>query len=84
MKHAPRKRSVNCALDAAGRDERTCALRAPTVFSARMESASAQKTRLWLKPGRCGVFYKIVDSARMGFHPCAIDDPRGLFFVRAK
>jgi hypothetical protein len=28
--------------------------------------------------------YKIVDCARMGFHPCAIDDPRGRIFVRAK
>jgi hypothetical protein len=26
---------------------------------------------------------KIVDCARMVFHPCAIDDPRGRFFVRA-
>jgi len=26
-----------------------CTLRAPTVFSARMKSASAQKTRLWIK-----------------------------------
>jgi hypothetical protein len=29
---------------------KTCALRAPTVFSARMKSASTQKTRLWLTP----------------------------------
>src|SRR3990172_1585345 len=28
----------------------TCALRAPTVFSARMKSTSAQKTRFWLTP----------------------------------
>jgi hypothetical protein len=27
---------------------------------------------------------KIVDCARMDFHPCAIDDPRERFFVRAK
>jgi hypothetical protein len=26
-----------------------CALRAPTAFSARMKSASAQKARLWIK-----------------------------------
>jgi hypothetical protein len=26
---------------------RHCALRAPTVFSVRMKSASVQKTRLW-------------------------------------
>jgi len=71
-------------LDSAGRDERTCALRAPTVFSARMKSVSAQKTRFWLNLERCGALYKIVDCARMDFHPCAIDDPRGRFFVRAK
>ncbi|HEY5293198.1 MAG TPA: hypothetical protein VIJ43_12895 [Burkholderiales bacterium] len=27
---------------------------------------------------------KIADCARMAFHPCAIDDPRGRFLVRAK
>jgi hypothetical protein len=84
MKHVPRKRFVYCALDATGREERTCALRAPTVLSARMKSVSAQKTRLWLKPGRRGVLYEIVDGARMDFHPCAIDDPRGRLFVRAE
>ena len=33
-----------------------------------------------------GLFlYKIVEGARMAFfHPCAFDDPRGRFFVRAK
>jgi hypothetical protein len=30
-----------------------------------------------------GVLYKIVDCARIAFDPCAIDDPRGRFFVRA-
>jgi len=29
--------------------ERPCALRAPTVFSVRIKSASAQKTRFWIK-----------------------------------
>jgi hypothetical protein len=28
--------------------------------------------------------FKIVDHARMAFHPRAIDDPRGRFFVREK
>jgi len=27
--------------------------------------------------------YKIVDCVRMAFRPCAIDDPRGRFLVRA-
>jgi hypothetical protein len=30
------------------------------------------------------VLYKIVDCAWMGSYPCAIGDPRGRFFVRAK
>jgi len=30
------------------------------------------------------LFYKTADCARIGFHPRAIDDPRGRFFVRAK
>jgi hypothetical protein len=84
MTDIPRKRPMYCVLNSAGRDEWTCAPRAPTVLSARMKSVSAQKTRLWLKPERRGVLYKIVDCARMDFHPCAVGDPRGRFFVRAK
>jgi len=34
--------------------------------------------------GGVGFLYEIVDCARMAFHPCAIDDPRGRFLVRAK
>jgi len=34
---------------------KTCALRAPTVFSARMKSASARKTRLLIKARQRGV-----------------------------
>jgi len=30
-----------------------------------------------------GVLFEIVDCARCAFHPCASDDPRGRFFVRA-
>jgi hypothetical protein len=36
---------------------KTCALRAPTVFSLRMKSASAKKTRLWLTPNAAWGFY---------------------------
>jgi len=58
--------------------------RAPTVFSARMKSASAQKTRLWIKPNAVRGFYPRSSMAHgCAFHPCAIDDPRGRFFVRA-
>src|SRR3970282_2265346 len=38
-------------------DQRTCALRAPTVFSERMKSASVQKTRLLLTPNTAGGFF---------------------------
>jgi len=59
-----------------------CALRAPTVFSARMKSVSAQKTRLWIKARAIvGGFYTRSSIARgCAFHPCAIDDPRGRIY----
>jgi len=46
-----------------------CALRAPTVFSVPMKSASVQKTRLWIKTASAwgGLLYKIVDWVRMCF-----------------
>jgi len=47
-----------------------CALRAPTLFSVRMKSASVQKTRFWKKQGRFGLLSRI-------------DDPRGRAAVRA-
>jgi len=34
---------------ATGANDGHCALRAPTVFSVRMKSVSAQKTRFWVK-----------------------------------
>jgi len=49
-----RRRSRYGGLNTVACQERTCALRAPTVFSVQMD-----------------------------FHPCAIDDPRGRFLVRA-
>src|SRR5665647_3445482 len=61
-----------------------CALRAPTVFSVRMKSTSVQKTRLRLTPNTAWRFYTRSSIARgYAFHPCAIDDPRGRFLVRA-
>jgi len=36
------------------------------------------------KGGSGWSLYKIVDCARMAFHPRAIDDPRGRLLVRAK
>jgi hypothetical protein len=62
---------------------RTCALRAPTAFSARIKGIRAEKA-VTLNPKRtAGVLSKIADCARMAFHPRAIGDPRGRFAVRA-
>src|SRR5674476_1628068 len=62
-----------------------CALRAPTVFSVRIKSASVQKTRLWIKARavRGGFYTRSSIVHGCAFHPCAIDDPRGRFLVRA-
>jgi hypothetical protein len=58
--------------------------RAPTLFSARMKSASAQKTRLWIKTRTVQGFYTRSSIARgCAFHPRAIEDPRGRLLVRA-
>jgi hypothetical protein len=65
---------------------KTCALRAPTLFSARMKSTSVQKTRLWIKAITAwGSFYtRSPIASGCAFHPRAIDDPRGRLLVRAK
>jgi hypothetical protein len=62
-----------------------CALRAPTVFSVRMKSASVQKRRLWIKGSRAWVCFYPRSSMACGhaFRPYAIDDPRGRAAVRA-
>jgi hypothetical protein len=61
-----------------------CALRAPTVFSVRIKGIRTENTVMDKNEGSAGVLYKIVDCARMDSYPCAIDDPRGRLFVRAK
>jgi len=67
------------------RREQICALRAPTLFSVRMKSASAQKTAFRIKSRTAsGCFYPRSPIAHgCAFHPCAIGDPRGRFLVRA-
>jgi len=60
-----------------------CALRAPTVFSARIKTIRAENTVMDKNKDSAGVLYKIADCIRMSFYPCAIDDPRGRFLVRA-
>src|SRR5450759_5105764 len=56
-----------------------------TVFSVRIKSASVQKTRLWIKARavRGGFYTRSSIVHGCAFHPCAIDDPRGRFLVRA-
>ena len=63
---------------------KTCALRAPTVFLVRIETIRTKNTVMVNSKYGVGFLYKIADGARMAFHPCAIDDPRGPFLVRAK
>jgi hypothetical protein len=71
-------------LNAVACDEQTYALRAPTVFSVRIKSIRTENTVLVRSKDGLGLLLsKIADCARMDFHPCAIDDPRGRFFVRA-
>jgi hypothetical protein len=62
-----------------------CALRAPTLFSERMKSASARKTRLWIKATIAWVCFYTRSPIAGGcaFHPHAIGDPRGRAAVRA-
>ncbi|MFH1602808.1 MAG: hypothetical protein ABIH03_02755, partial [Pseudomonadota bacterium] len=62
-----------------------CALRAPTKFSGRIKSSSAQKTWLLIKTNNAlGLLWlNIVDCAGLDFHPRASDDPRGRLLVRA-
>jgi len=47
--------------------EQTCALRAPTVFSARIKGIRAENTVLINNKNDSGVLYKIADCARMAF-----------------
>jgi len=62
---------------------KTCALRAPTAFSARTNDIRAENAvSVDGKSGSWSLF-KIVDCAGMAFNPCVIDDPRGRFLVRA-
>src|SRR5450759_543656 len=64
---------------------KTCALRAPTVFSVPMKSTSVQKTRLRLTANTAWRFYpRSPIACGCAFHPYAIGDPRGRVAVRAR
>ena len=62
---------------------KTCALRAPTMFLVRIKNIRTKNTVMDKSNSGLGLS-KNVDRVRMAFHPRAIDDPRGRFFVRAK
>ncbi len=84
MKQITRNRFTYDALDAVARGEWTCALRAPTGFSVRIKNIRTENPDMEKNKDSAGVLYKIIDRARTAFRPCAIGDPRGRFFVRAK
>jgi hypothetical protein len=81
----PRKIYIYGVFSSAVGHERTCALRAPTVFLGYGKKLPYPKNTVMdkSKGGLGCVLYTIVDCARMAFHPCPIDDPRGRIFVRA-
>jgi len=54
------------------------------VFLVRIETIRTKNTVMVNSKYGVGFLYKIADGARTAFHPCAIDDPRGRFLVRAK
>jgi hypothetical protein len=53
------------------------------VFLVRIETIRTKNTVMEKNKDGAGGLCKIVDCARMAFHPCAIDDPRGRIFIRA-
>jgi hypothetical protein len=58
--------------------------RAPTVFSVRIKTIRTENTVIDKNKDDMGLLLsKITDCVRTAFHACAIDDPRGRFFVRA-
>src|ERR1039458_8069201 len=59
--------------------------RAPTAFSVRIKTVSVQKTRLWIKARAVwrGFYTRSSIAHGCAVRPCAIDDPRGRFLVRA-
>jgi hypothetical protein len=59
------------------------AARANRVFCADEKRIRAENTVLNKSMDSAVVSYKILDCARMEFHPRAIEDPRGRLLVRA-
>jgi hypothetical protein len=60
------------------------AARANPVFRTDEKRIRTENTVIYKSRNRSGLFlYKIADCVRIAFHPHAIGDPRGQFFVRA-
>ena len=76
--------SIHCVSGNVACQRRTCALRAPTVVSVRISSASVPKPRFSIKT-RTGRRFCSRSSIACGcaFHPRAVGDPRGRAAVRA-
>ncbi|MBE0623213.1 MAG: hypothetical protein IH606_00245 [Burkholderiales bacterium] len=73
--------------------ERHCALRreasppggrAPTVFLVRINTIRTKNTVMVKTEYSAGFYTRSSIACGCAFHPQAIDDPRGRFFVRAK
>jgi hypothetical protein len=72
-------------LNTVARQERTCALaRANRVFCADEKRIRAEDTVMDKSKDSAGFYTKSSIARGCAFHPHAIDDPRGRFFVRAK
>jgi hypothetical protein len=76
--------NIYCVLNTVACHERICALRAPTAFLVRIKTIRTKNAVMIKSNDGLRLFlYKIADCVRMGFHPCAIGDPRGRLLVRA-
>jgi len=62
---------------------KTCARRAPTAFSARINGIRAENAVLVNSRNLVGFYPRSSISHGWLFHPCEIDDPRGRLLVRA-
>jgi hypothetical protein len=78
------QRIVYHVLSTVASQQKTCALRAPTLFCVRIKTIRTQnKVMVKSDKGLELFFYQTADCVRTRFRPCAIGDPRGRIFVRA-
>jgi hypothetical protein len=64
-------------------DERSCALRAPTLFSVRIKTIRTENKVMVKSKDNTGFYTRSSIVRGWLYHPRTIDDPRGRFFVRA-